>query len=93
LADEKKADDKKDVREDGKAPAVIPPKPPTPELVRIDFDGIANRIVDLPIPAADMSRLQAGAAGQIFFLRETDGKMALQRFDFKDRKTRPCCPK
>jgi tricorn protease len=58
-----------------------------PEPVRIDFEGIAFRILDLPIKAAELSSLQAGAAGQVFFLREDDGKKALQRFDLKDRKT------
>ena len=57
------------------------------EPVRIDFDGLATRIIEVPVKAADLSGLQAGAAGQIFFLREADGKKALQRFDFKDRKT------
>jgi len=54
--------------------------------ISIDFDGIDTRIVDLPIPAAALSELGAGEAGQIFFLRETDGKKAIQRFDLKDRK-------
>jgi tricorn protease len=52
----------------------------------IDFDGIETRIVDLPIPAASLSDLEAGQDGQIFFLRENDGKKAIQRFDLKDRK-------
>jgi tricorn protease len=54
--------------------------------ISIDFDGIETRIVDLPIPAASLSDLEAGLDGQIFFLRETDGKKAIQRFDLKDRK-------
>lgn len=54
--------------------------------IRIDFDGIATRIVDLPMPAAQFSSLSAGGDGQIFFLRENDGKKAVQRFDLKDRK-------
>ena len=62
-------------------------KPIAIAQVRIDLDGIATRIVDLPVPSSQLSELQAGAAGQIFFLRETDGKKALQRFDLKDRKT------
>ncbi|MBI3715486.1 MAG: PD40 domain-containing protein [Betaproteobacteria bacterium] len=75
------------------APAASPAKPAAaPEPVRIDFDGINNRIVDLPIPAAAMGRLQVGAAGQLFFLREADGKFALQRFDFKERKTETLLP-
>jgi len=54
--------------------------------IAIDFDGIESRIVDLPIPAASLSDLEAGQDGQIFFLRENDGKKAIQRFDLKDRK-------
>jgi tricorn protease len=54
--------------------------------IAIDFDGIETRIVDLPIPAASLSDLEAGQDGQIFFLRENDGKKAIQRFDLKDRK-------
>jgi tricorn protease len=37
--------------------------------VRIDFDGIEYRILDLPVPGGDLSSLQAGAAGQIYYLR------------------------
>jgi tricorn protease len=48
------------------APAA-PPAPPAP--VRIDFEGIEYRILDLPIPGGDLSNLQAGDAGQIFYLR------------------------
>ncbi len=63
-----------------------------PEPVRIDFEGINTRIVDLPVPAADLSSLQVGATGQVFFLREADGKKALMRFDFKERKAEPLLP-
>lgn len=54
--------------------------------IRIDFDGIETRIVDLPVPAAQFFDLQAGLDGKIYFLRESDGKKAVQRFDLKDRK-------
>src|SRR3984893_4767095 len=64
-----------------------PRTPPVAERVTIDRDGLEYRILDLPIPAADLSSLQAGLAGQIFYLRRSDGKKALQRFDLKDRKT------
>jgi tricorn protease len=43
--------------------------PATKEPVRIDFDGIEYRILDLPIVAGDLSRLQAGATGQLYYLR------------------------
>ncbi|HEV7816451.1 MAG TPA: PDZ domain-containing protein, partial [Janthinobacterium sp.] len=55
--------------------------------ISIDFDGIATRIVDVPVPASQFFDLEAGLAGQIFFLRESDGKKAIQRFDLKERKT------
>lgn len=72
--------DPKTGRDDPKvALAVVPP-------ISIDFDGIETRIIDLPVPAAQISDLEAGAAGQIFFTREADGKKAVQRFDLKDRK-------
>jgi tricorn protease len=72
--------DPKTGRDDPKV-AVAPVAP-----ISIDFDGIETRIVDLPIPAAPLSELQTGEAGQIFFFRENDGKKSLQRFDLKDRK-------
>ncbi|HEV2064112.1 MAG TPA: PDZ domain-containing protein, partial [Thermoanaerobaculia bacterium] len=80
--------EKKEPDKDDKKDGAEPKKPEKPaEPVRIDFDGIATRIIDLPIKPAELSELQAGAAGQVFFLREADGKKALQRFDLKDRKT------
>src|SRR5262249_30607847 len=39
------------------------------EPVVIDFDGIDQRVVPLPIPAGELSNLQAGAAGQIFYFQ------------------------
>jgi tricorn protease len=78
--------DPKTGRDDPKV-AVAPVAP-----ISIDFDGIETRIVDLPIPAAELSDLQTGEAGQIFFLRESDGKKAIQRFDLKDRKAETLLP-
>ena len=91
--DEEGKDAKKE--EPGKTDAKSDEKPKTPEPappVTIDADGLQYRILDLPIPAAELSALHAGAAGQVFFLREADGKKALQRFDLKDRKTDTLLP-
>jgi tricorn protease len=63
-----------------------------PEPVEIDFDGFDLRIVDLPIHPAGISDLSAGSAGQVFFLREADGKTSLQRFDLEHRKTETIVP-
>jgi len=54
--------------------------------VRIDFDGIEQRIVELPIPAANFGNLQAGEAGMLFFTRRADGANALHRYDLAKRK-------
>ena len=78
--DDKKDDTKKDAKKDAA------------EVV-IDFDGIDQRVVPLPIPAGDLSNLQAGAAGQIYYLQAPatrgDGPTGstLQRFDLAKRKT------
>jgi tricorn protease len=74
--------DKTDAKSDEK-----PKKPEPAAPVKIDFDGIAYRIIDLPVPVAELSNLQAGPEGQVFFLRTSDEKNALQRFDLKERKT------
>ena len=73
---DEKADKKDEVRDAKKAP----------EPVVIDRDGLASRIVDLPVPPAEIESLQAGSAGQVYYLRGADGKKSLQRFDLKDRK-------
>jgi tricorn protease len=69
-----------------------PRTPPPAARVTIDREGIEYRILDLPIPAADISNLSAGAAGQIFYVREADAKKALQRFDLKERKSETLVP-
>ncbi len=65
-------------------------KPPAP--VVIDRDGFNVRIVDLPVHPAEISNLQAGSAGQLFFQRKADGKTSVQRFDFKERKAETVVP-
>jgi tricorn protease len=63
--------------------------------VVIDFDGIDQRILELPVPEGQLSDLRAGSAGQIYFLDLPAGKPVagapppapkLQRFDLKKRK-------
>ena len=51
------------------------------------------RILDLPIAAGDLSNLQAGTAGQVYYLKTVDGKSALQPLRPRRRaRTRRCCP-
>jgi tricorn protease len=55
----------------GEKAATGPEKPSgTPvEPVRIDFEGIEYRILDLPVPGGDLFNLEAGDANQIYYLR------------------------
>jgi tricorn protease len=76
----------KDDKSDANKPA------PKPAAVRIDFEGLSGRILDLPIPVGDYSDLQAGAEGQIYYLRSVDGKSTLQRFELKTRKVEAAMP-
>ncbi len=58
----------------------------TPDEVVIDFDNLDHHILALPLPAGDYRELQAGAAGQIFYLRTADGRTALHHYDLDERK-------
>jgi tricorn protease len=65
-----------------------------PPKVTIDFDGISQRILALPIPAANYIALMGGKEGQIYFaeapLVDTapgPPSLSLQQFDLKTRKT------
>ncbi len=61
-------------------------KVPTPE-VSIDFDGLDQRIVAVPMPAALHSNLQAGNDGTFFVIKQdADGKRSLVSFSLKTRK-------
>lgn len=70
------AKDGKDAKKDEKKP----------EPVVIDRDGFDLRIVDVPVKAAAISGLSSPNAGEVWFLREADGKTALQKWDTKSRK-------
>ena len=47
--------------------------------VRIDFDGIADRIVGLPVGSATRRNLAVGASGEIYFI-ETVGLLSFESF-------------
>ncbi|HEY2930697.1 MAG TPA: PDZ domain-containing protein [Acidobacteriota bacterium] len=75
-------------------PKEAAPKPSEP--FSIDFDGLGNRILALPVTAGSYWNLQAGAAGQIYYLENSTGLTAfgpvpggttsLRRFDLSQRK-------
>ncbi len=66
------------------------PAPP----VRIDFAGISQRILALPVPLRDYSELRAGVAGQVFWREGVQNKPGdvLHRYDLKKRKAEEIVP-
>jgi tricorn protease len=61
--------------------------------VRIDFDGVAQRILALNVPAKDYSNLMAGAPGTIYYtepsLPGSAASLRLQRYQLKERAAAP----
>jgi tricorn protease len=62
-------------------------------VVNIDFDGLDQRILALPLPEAGYANLQAGAPGQLFYVRTdvapsfagSGGNPSVRRFDLDAR--------
>jgi len=82
------ASDKGEKKDDKKDEKKGPPE------VRIDFDGLAERVIRLPLEAdnygnltAGEGRLFVGRAGAPYYGRESERENALLEFDFKERKT------
>ena len=76
-ANDKAAEEKKD-------------KPKEPPVVKIDFDGIGQRILALPVPDRNYIGLAAGKAGEVMILEApplSDESATVQKFDLKKRKT------
>lgn len=68
------------------------PAAPAPVNVRIDFNGIGQRILALKVPAGDYSDLTAGSSGVIFYLEASAAAPAaprLQRYQLKERSAAP----
>lgn len=67
------------------APAEAKKKSEVPE-VRIDFEGLDQRIIALPLPPALYSELQAGPDDTLFFIKqEPKGSRSLQSYSLKTR--------
>jgi tricorn protease len=88
----------KDQKEDKEKPKEAA-KAPAP--VSIDFDGLNNRILSLPIPAGNLAGLQAGEAGHFYYLEfaggtkalgSTEGKTTLHHYDLDKRKDESTLP-
>jgi tricorn protease len=83
-------------RDESRGEPAAAPKPDASKAVavRIDFDGIGQRILAVNVPAGDYSSLVAGAAGTIFYMEpNTPGggpaSPRLQRYQLKERTAAP----
>jgi tricorn protease len=68
-------------------------KPDAPPAVNIDFEGIGQRILALPVPARNYQGLSAGKEGEVFlheapavFIGDDPPPLTIQKFDVKKRK-------
>lgn len=67
-------------------------RPPAPEPVRVDLDGIQYRILDMPIQSGRLSDLQTGTAGLIYYRRTADSRTSLDRYDLTARRNETLLP-
>ena len=76
--------------EKGSAKPETPAKPDSgkaaPTATRIDFEGLSQRIIALPIETARLANLAAGDANVVYYTRTADGKTALRKYDMTKRK-------
>lgn len=94
--DKGKDADKKDEKKDDKDKK--DEKKEEPVSVTIDFDGIGQRVISLPIKAANYSSLDSGKAGTLYvtetpLVQPLDGppfpQLTMSKFDLTTRKTEP----
>lgn len=89
--EEKKADEKtaKDKNKSSKAPVVAEKKDSDkkPVPVKIDMEGIENRIIDIPVKEGDHNSLAVAKEGELLYIRYADdGTATLHKYDIKKRK-------
>jgi tricorn protease len=69
------------------------PKAQGPATVRVDLQGIGQRILALAVPAADYSALLPGAAGTLFFAETPRAAgappLTVHRYQLRERKSAP----
>ena len=77
-------------------PPATPPTPapaPAPVTVRIDVNGISQRIITVNVPAGEYANLQAGAAGSFYYTEPLPGggptALRLQRYQVRERVAAP----
>jgi tricorn protease len=86
-ADKDKTD--KTAGKDKKEAKNAAPEKPAAEVLKIDTEGLQDRIIDLPVKAGNYSDLGVGDSGEVFYIiRPTipSDKSKLHKYSLKDRK-------
>ena len=61
--------------------------------LRIDWEGIQDRIIDLPVPPGNYSQLGVGGNGELYYIAATDGAPGkLHKFDLAKRNDEEVMP-
>jgi tricorn protease len=84
-----KSEPEKPVEKSKKETKTPPPADVKPKLLKIDTDGITDRIVNVPVEAGNFSDLGVGATGEILYIvRPSDQSSSsnLHKYDLKERK-------
>ncbi len=55
------------------------------EQLKIDLDGIQNRILDIPVDAGNLSGLGSGKENQLIYLKRSDEKQMMHLYDLEER--------
>lgn len=91
-SDEEKIDTEKKANEEEKAGKSKKDKKDAEEEkddavkeVNIDLDGIQNRILAIPVDAADLSGLGSGKENQVIYLKSSEGKRMMHVYDLEKR--------
>jgi tricorn protease len=63
--------------------------------LRVDWEGINTRVIDIPVKASNYSQLEVGKEGELYFIEysyESPGPGILHKYDFKKRKDTDVMP-
>ena len=90
-SDEEKVKDQADTSKTKKDTA--PPSEKKSTSLAIDWDGIQNRIIDLPIPAGNYNQLGMGKEGELLYVANDDnGSGVMHKYDINKRKDNEVMP-
>ena len=67
-------------------------KDETEKLVKIDWDGLENRIIDIPVSASDYRNLAIAGEGELFYIANKDNTPMIHKFNIKEKKEEVVMP-